>query len=285
MRITKLSLLILLLLLSATVKSQNNNRVTKDKNAIYVPDTLKSNKVITNVQMIGVGTSEILDTYLSPETYRGTTATYISHTLRQREGKSWLCKIVHQGCFASVESRSGDGHEISGAYSFSYGLLHSWQLNNKHIKLYAGAQADVYAGFLYNTRNGNNPAQAKLSLNVSPTAAVDYHFRLFKRVAMLRYEASAPLIGLMFSPNYGQSYYEIFNKGNYDHNIVPVTTFSTPSLQQMLSLDFTLGRTTMRIGYLGNYRQAKVNNLKYHDYSHMIVFGLVRHFKITRIIP
>ena len=69
MRITKLSLLILLLLLSATVKSQNNNRVTKDKNAIYVPDTLKSNKVITNVQMIGVGTSEILDTYLSPETY------------------------------------------------------------------------------------------------------------------------------------------------------------------------------------------------------------------------
>ena len=102
---------------------------------------------------------------------------------------------------------------------------------------------------------------------------------------MLRYEASAPLIGLMFSPNYGQSYYEIFNKGNYDHNIVPVTTFSIPSLQQMLSLDFTLGRTTMRIGYLGNYRQAKVNNLKYHDYSHMIVFGLVRHFKITRIIP
>ena len=106
MRITKLSLLILLLLLSATVKSQNNNRVTKDKNAIYVPDTLKSNKVITNVQMIGVGTSEILDTYLSPETYRGTTATYISHTLRQREGKSWLRKIVHQGSFASVESRS-----------------------------------------------------------------------------------------------------------------------------------------------------------------------------------
>ena len=70
MRITKLSLLILLLLLSATIKSQNNNRATKDKNAIYVPDTLKSNKVITNVQMIGVGTSEILDTYLSPETCR-----------------------------------------------------------------------------------------------------------------------------------------------------------------------------------------------------------------------
>ena len=42
MRITKLSLLILLLLLSATVKSQNNNRVTKDKNAIYVPDSLNS---------------------------------------------------------------------------------------------------------------------------------------------------------------------------------------------------------------------------------------------------
>lgn len=285
MRTTKLFTLILFLLVSATVMSQNDITPTVNNAAAYVPDTLKSNKVISNAQMIAVGAAEILDTYLSPETYRGTTARYISHTLRHREGKSWLRKIVHQGIFSTVESRSGDGHEIYGAYTFSYGLLRMWQLSDKHIKLYAGAQADVNAGFLYNTRNGNNPAQAKLSLNISPTAAIDYDFRLFNHIAMLRYELSAPLVGLMFSPNYGQSYYEIFNKGNYDHNIVPVTTVSTPSLQQMLTLDFTFGRTTMRIGYLGDYRQAKVNNLKYHDYSHMIVLGFVRHFKITRIIP
>ena len=53
----------------------------------------------------------------------------------------------------------------------------------------------------------------------------------------------------------------------------------------MLTLDFTLGRTTLRLGYLGDFRQAKVNNLKYHSYSNMLLIGFVRHFKITRIVP
>ena len=53
----------------------------------------------------------------------------------------------------------------------------------------------------------------------------------------------------------------------------------------MLTLDFTLGKTTLRVGYLGDFRQAKVNNLKYHTYSNMFLIGFVRTFKLTHIIP
>lgn len=248
-------------------------------------DTLRSDKVITNAQMISVGGTDILDTYLSPEKYTGTEVRYISHTVRERENRRWSRLLVHQGSFSAVESRSGDGNEIAGMYTFSYGAHRNWHLLGGRLSLKAGAQADVSAGFLYNTRNGNNPAQARLALNISPSAGATYRFRLFGHTSSLRYEVCTPLLGVMFSPNYGQSYYEIFTNGDYDHNVVPTTIASTPSLRQMLTLDFTLRRTTLRIGWLGDWRQAEVNNLKYHEYSNMLVIGIVRHFKITKIIP
>lgn len=249
------------------------------------PDTLRSGKVITNAQMIGVGAVGILDTYLSPEKYSGTEFRYVSHTLRRREGRRWSRMLVHQGSFAYADNRSGDGGEMAGMYTFTYGVHCNWDLMGGRLNVIVGGQADVEAGFLYNTRNGNNPAQARLALNISPSAAATYRFRLFGTPFSARYEVSAPLFGVMFSPNYGQSYYEIFSRGDYDHNVVPTTFVSAPSLRQMLTLDFTLGRTTLRIGYLGDFRQAAVNNLKYHTYSNMLLIGFVRSFKLTNIIP
>lgn len=248
-------------------------------------DTIRSDKVITNAQMIGIGGVQILDTYLSPEEYSGTELRYLSHTIRQREGRKWSRLLLHQGSFSYSSNRAENGDYVAGAYQFSYGAHRNWQLLGGKMNIRAGGQADVYAGFLYNTRNGNNPAQGRLSLNLSPSAAVSYRFSLWNVPLKAQYEVSFPLVGVMFSPNYGQSYYEIFTKGNYDHNVVPTTIGSTPSLRNMLTLDFTLRRTTLRIGWLGDFRQAKVNSLKYHEYSNMLVIGIVRSFKLTKIVP
>lgn len=66
---------------------------------------------------------------------------------------------------------------------------------------------------------------------------------------------------------------------------MPTTFGSTPSLRQMLTFDFSLGRTTLRLGYMGDFQQARVNNLKYHSYSNMLLIGIVRQFNITKIVP
>ena len=241
-----------------------------------------------NALMLGVGYTDILDTYLSPEKYRGTDLRFLSHTRREKDSTHLVHQLLHEGCIATADNRSGNGGEIGGGYTFAYSLLRKWQMpvGSCHLRLLAGGTAELSVGFLYNTRGSNNPAQARLALQLKPTVAADFDFRLFRRQQRpftLHYEASAPLCGLMFSPNYGQSYYEIFSRGNYDHNCVPTTIASTPSLRQMLTLDFRALHTTWRIGYLGDWRQASVNNLKQHTYTHALVFGIVRRFRIEKL--
>ena len=249
---------------------------------------LKQHPLRENALMLGIGYTDILDTYLSPEKYRGTDLRFLSHTRRENDSTCLVRQLLHEGCIATADNRSGNGGEIGGGYTFAYSLLRKWQMpvGSCHLRLLAGGTAELSVGFLYNTRGSNNPAQARLALQLKPTVAADFDFRLFRRQQRpftLHYEASAPLCGLMFSPNYGQSYYEIFSRGNYDHNCVPTTIASTPSLRQMLTLDFRALHTTWRIGYLGDWRQASVNNLKQHTYTHALVFGIVRRFRIEKL--
>nr|WP_313980737.1 DUF3316 domain-containing protein [uncultured Prevotella sp.] len=250
-------------------------------------DTLRSNKVITNTQMLGMGAANTLDTYLSPEEYTGTELRYISHSVREN-GTKLSRELVHQAQILSVRNRRENNNELGGFYNFQYNwqyALGQWNIGKGELHLKAGGGVDTRLGFLYNMRNSNNPAQAYAQVNIAPNAVAAYRFRLRNLPFQLRYEVQVPLLGLAFSPNYGQSYYEIFTRDNYDHNLVVTTPASAPSLRQLLTLDFTVRHTTFRIGYLGDYQQAKINQLRQHVWSNLFVFGIVRKFSINKFIP
>ena len=53
----------------------------------------------------------------------------------------------------------------------------------------------------------------------------------------------------------------------------------------MLTLDFPLLRSTIRIGYMGDVQQSHVNRLKTHVYTHGLVIGVVKRFKLIKIAP
>ena len=246
-------------------------------------DTSVGRKVITNARLVGIGAIQILDTYLSPEKYSGTELRYISHTVREREGRRWSREIVHQGSIARADNRSGNGNEIAGRYQFGYGWHLNWHGLDGRLHLKVGGMIDADLGFIYNTRNGNNPSQAIAALNLTPSAAISYRFTVKRRAINVSLEAEIPLIGLRFSPNYGQSYYELFAKGNYDHNIVPTFIGNAPSMRHLLAVDFPLLGGTCRIGYLGDFRQTNINHLKSHIYTHAVVIGVVKKFKFIKI--
>lgn len=250
-------------------------------------DTLRSNKVITNTQMLGIGAVNTLDTYLSPEEYTGTELRYISHSVREN-GSKLSRELVHQAQILSVRNRRENNNELGGFYNFQYNwqyALGQWNVGEGELRLKVGGGVDTRLGFLYNMRNSNNPAQAYAQVNIAPNAVAAYRFRLRNLPFQLRYEVQVPLLGLTFSPNYGQSYYEIFTHDNYDHNLVVTSPVSAPSLRQLLTLDFTVRHTTFRVGYLGDYQQAKINQLRQHVWSNLFVLGIVRKFSINKFIP
>ena len=240
-----------------------------------------SQKVITRSTMVGIGATNILDTYLSEEHFKGGGISFLATVERQRQNSRWATLMEHEANISSCDSRNTQ-QELETAYNFYWGKLYRWDLMDGQLSLQAGGLLNTSLGVIYNTSNGNNPAQARAHLNIMPTGVATYRFQLFNKQMVARYELSLPLAGVMFSPNYGQSYYEIFNRGNYDHNIVPTTFVSAPEWRQLLTLDAVITRRiTLRIGYLGNIQQSNVNGLRQHIWTHRFLIGLTKRFSIT----
>ena len=227
--------------------------------------------------LVGFGPSKVLDTYLTPENFSGTGFTYLYIKEQQDSTRRWSSTYEHEVDFSNTHDRSDNCNDLELTYNLYWAHYYNLCPITKDLKLQAGFAANLCTGVLYNMTSSNNPAQARAALNIMPSATATYAFKISRHHFTARYELNLPLVGVMFSPNYGQSYYEIFSLGNYDHNIVPTTFISAPTFRQMASIEWHYNpKWALRLGYIGNYQQAQVNNLKQHTYTHRVLIGLTK---------
>lgn len=246
-------------------------------------DSLQANRYVMRATLYGVGFTNILDTYLSPAEYTGPEVRILRESMRMTKLMDGRVSVqsLFQGHLSLTENRAGTGSEIAGLVNWNYALHYQFRLSEK-LKILAGPLLDLNGGFVYNLRNSNNPAQAKIYANLAASGMVIYRFRIGNYPLVARYQANLPLMGIMFSPEYGQSYYEIFNLKHDGKNVLFTSLHNQPSLRQFLTLDFPIRSVNMRFGYVCDIQQAKVNRLKSHTWSHVFMLGFVKNFYLLK---
>ena len=260
--------------------------------------TVVDNKTSMRSTMFGVGNANVLDTYLSPYNYKGTEVRLMRETMRMTrlmDGKvSNQTLIDINASFLENRKKTADEYAAGVRYSigwhYNINLRQSEQTSPFHPSTGGGSAGDFGVAFgpllsanlggIWNTRNSNNPGQAKFDICVDLSAMAYYNLRIGKSNILLRYQMNVPFVGAAFSPNYGQSYYEIFSLGHYDHNAVFAHIGNMPSMRHLLTADIPLGRHILRIGYNGQFNQSTFNELRYHSYSHNFMIGFVK--RVTR---
>lgn len=237
--------------------------------------------VTTHATLFGTGRVRLQDTYLSPLDYSGPQL-FIFRSL-ERPTRLLDSKVLFHGEFradiSSTQPRKENATYLGGTLGYTAAWLYGWTLSQR-FKLCAGPQLAGLVGGLYNTRNGNNPAQVYLETNLGAALQLSYSLRIKHYPITISNQLGVPLLGAMFTPAYGQSYYEIFSLGHTDHNIRATHPFNAPSFSDRLTVDFPCRKSILRIGYLIDIRQSDVNNLRRHAYSQAFLIGWVRNICI-----
>lgn len=230
--------------------------------------------------LFGAGFANVLDSYLSPYSYTGANVRILRQTERRlRRGGGHISYLTNTDFNASAtKNPARNVKSYSGGLRYSNAWLYNFR-DNRPLRFTAGLQASGYLGCVYNERNNNNPAQAKLDVMIDLAGGAQYQFRgAAGRMWTARYFLSVPFVGLAFSPRYGQSYYEMFGLGHYDHNCVFACFVNMPSMRHLLTLDIPIGHNRLRIGYSAELMQAKFNGIRNHYYTHDFMIGFTKYF-------
>lgn len=232
--------------------------------------------------LFGVGKSALYDSYLSPLDYRGPSLSIsMTNERTARWGKGRVDSYARWAIVGTMaENAVGNADFYDGTVDFSLGWHYRWSFP-RHWTLRAGALAELSFGGTYSSRNGNNPAQGRAALDVAASVMADYDFRLLSRLFSLRLQADAPVVGMMFSPQYGQSYYEIFSLGHTSGIVHPTWTGNCPTARLEATVSFPTGRNRWTFGYVADIRQSSLGGLKRHAWRHNLVVGYAfRCFKL-----
>lgn len=220
------------------------------------------------------GSAHLVETYLSPLRYSGwgMALGYERMQAMRFAPEKWTMQLRGRLGLSGTTNPAGNATMWNTDLELSWGMMRRMRLSERFM-LMAGGSTGIDVGVFYNARNSNNPAAAKAAWTVRATGAAVYNTSLWRVPLCVRYQAELPLGGMFFSPEYGELYYEIYlgNRKGLLRGAWPGNYFR---LNNLLTCDFRLGRTSLRLGYRFDVLSTRTSHIVTRRISHSFVLGV-----------
>lgn len=233
--------------------------------------------------LIGLGTSHVYDSYLSPLKYSGLNIGLLYEQMRMMGWGNGNFSSQHQFFFdySYTENKTKTAFDQTGLIEYNYAVPYRFNLN-ENFQVFAGPQAGVLLGFIYNSRNGNNPASAKVNVNLGLSGIAAYKLMIKSQPIRFRYQLSLPVLGSMYSPQFGESYYEIVKYWENIEKRFYLSSFHNHfTVKNILSVEFPLNRVTIRATLVNSFYQTKINDLITQWRSNTFYLGVSKKFHVV----
>ena len=228
---------------------------------------------------INIGEMSVADHYLSNQQYKGLTIGLdVTHTFFYKgidSCVSWQVydnwrygKLINPSYTAMIQYIGGNA---------GFASHYNWR-PIKGLHLMVGGAIDIYGALKNQSRNINNPISGDIQINLMASVGAQYKITWKKWALSFDYMATTPLLGGMFVPEIGHSYYEIYlNTPSVLNDIVHFTSFhNRQGVRGNLSVNFTLPTITLFVGMTHNHQWWHANKLSFylHELSGQVGIAL-----------
>lgn len=230
---------------------------------------------VTGTYSFEIGHKNVLATYLSPLHYTGTDLA-VAGTWSKAMPFSPQTAIMHFDAgmdFSNLWNPAGTARMIGLNAWFRWGM--SWRHRFPYqIQFTAGGTIGIDGGAYYLLRNGNNPVEALGNVSLAARISGSRPCKIGNLHFLLNDELSLPTFSLFFSPEYGETYYEIY-LGNRKGLVHPGWWGNNFRIDNLLSATLDFGRTAITVGYRIKAYNQWANSLNTKIISHSFVIGIV----------
>ena len=217
---------------------------------LYAQDSNEQKFLLTTkTNTVGFSILSLTDPYLSPLTYTGNGIQF------EHESRRFL-SLSNTNVSIQNKLNLEFGYLLNPAQTASMtyiGADYSWGMHYhfrplEGLILLAGGTGDVGLGYKDVPRNVNNPGNVDLYANLNLSGVAQYDIPLLRRTLRLQLSVETPLIGWMYVPLAGASYYEMFMLGNLSGISHFSSVFNKRGINPKLTVNVPFKSSVWRFG-------------------------------------